>query len=133
MGTHPQINVRTEMAKTDYKTIDEYQKTFSGEIAERLQRIREIVHQISPEAEELISYQIPSFKMGKKYLIYYSAYTNHISVSSPWSNAFLKRFQEDLKKYKVTKSAIHFPNNQPLPVDLLAEMIEFRKDECQES
>lgn len=93
------------MTKTDYKTIDQYHKAFSTELQERMQSIREVVHKVVPEAEEVISYQIPCFKY-KGYLIYYSAYAKHISLSYPYSETFLKTFEDDLKKYKVSKSAI---------------------------
>jgi uncharacterized protein YdhG (YjbR/CyaY superfamily) len=116
------------MAKTDYKTIDQYHKAFSTELQERMQSIREVVHKVVPEAEEVISYQIPCFKY-KGYLIYYSAYVKHISLSYPYSEAFLKTFEDDLKKYKVSKSAIQFPNNEPFPLNLIKRIVEFRKKE----
>src|SRR3546814_16025439 len=94
------------MAKTDFKTIDEYQATYPVEMQERMQQIREVVHQAVPGVEEVISYQIPAFKVGKFFLIYYSAYTNHISLSSPWSDALLTEFVGDLKGDKVTKSGL---------------------------
>src|SRR3546814_827028 len=117
------------MAKTDFKTIDEYQATYPVEMQERMQQIREVVHQAVPGVEEVISYQIPAFKVGKFFLIYYSAYTNHISLSSPWSDELLKEFVGDLKGYKVTKSAIQLPNGQPLPVDLIKRIVLLRKKE----
>lgn len=116
------------MAKTDYKTIDQYHKAFSTELQDRMQSIREVVHKVVPEAEEVISYQIPCFKY-KGYLIYYSAYAKHISLSYPYSETFLKTFEDDLKKYKVSKSAIQFPNNEPLPLHLIKRIMEFRKKE----
>lgn len=117
------------MAKTDFKTIDEYQTTFPVEIQERMQQIRKIVHEMVPGVEEVISYQIPAFKIGKFFLIYYSAYSNHISLSSPWSDELLKEFSDDLKGYKVSKSAIQLPNDQPLPTDLIRRIVLFRKGE----
>ena len=117
------------MAKTDFKTIDEYHATFPAGIQERMQQIREIVNAAVPGVEEVISYQIPAFKIGKLFLIYYSAYTKHISLSSPWSEELLKAFASDLKGYKVTKSAIQFPNDQPLPLDLIRRIVMFRKNE----
>ncbi|KAA0988935.1 iron chaperone [Dyadobacter aurulentus] len=116
------------MAKTDYKSIDEYHSVFSGDTAQRMQQIRQAVHQIVPDVQEMISYQIPCFKY-KGYLIYYSAYTNHISLSYPFSDQLLANFKEDLKQYKVSKSAIQFPNNEPLPMDLITGIIRFRKSE----
>ncbi|MFD2161512.1 iron chaperone [Paradesertivirga mongoliensis] len=118
------------MAKTDFKTIDEYQCSFPAEVQERMQAIREIVHQVAPEAEEVISYQIPAFKTGKKFLIYYSAYAKHISLASPWSEALLKEFAKELKGLKVSKSAIQFPNEEPLPLGLIKQIVTFRKNEA---
>jgi|SRR5690606_17558288 len=117
------------MAKTDFKTIDEYQATFPTEIKERMHQIRDLIHEAVPGVEEVISYQIPAFKIGKVFLIYYSAYTNHISLSSPWSNELLQAFADDFKRYKVSRSAIQFPNDQPLPLDLIKRIVLFRKNE----
>lgn len=118
------------MAKTDYKTINEYHATFPKEMQDRMQTIRELVHNVAPEAEEVISYQIPAFKIGKNFLIYYSAYAKHISLAHPWSEALLKKFEADLKGVKVTKSAIQIPNDKPLPMDFLTRLLEFRKAEA---
>jgi uncharacterized protein YdhG (YjbR/CyaY superfamily) len=116
------------MARTDFKSIDQYHKAFPPDVADRMQQIRKVVHSVVPDVEEAISYQIPCFKYNG-YLIYYSAYTNHISLSSPYSKEFLAEFAEDLKGYKVSKSAIQFPNSKVLPADLISRMIAFRKKE----
>ncbi|WP_339701018.1 DUF1801 domain-containing protein [uncultured Roseivirga sp.] len=118
------------MAKTDYRTIEEYHKVFSGDTLERMQTIRELVHKVAPEVEEVISYQIPAFKLGDKYhLIYYCAFPKHLTISSPWSEAMLKEFEVELKDYKVSKSAIQLPLGKPLPLDLIKRILEFRKKE----
>jgi uncharacterized protein YdhG (YjbR/CyaY superfamily) len=117
-----------QMAKTDFKTIDEYQAGFSDDIQTRMQTIRNTIHKIVPDVEEAISYQIPCFKY-QGYLIYYSAYPNHISLSNPFSAEFLKEFEVDIKNYKVSKSAIQFPNDENLPIQLINKMIKFRKQE----
>jgi uncharacterized protein YdhG (YjbR/CyaY superfamily) len=117
------------MAKTDYKTIDEYHLAFPEDLRQRMQSIRELVHQVAPGAEEVISYQIPAFKTGKSYLIYYSAYAKHISLSSPWSAALLREFEEELKAFKVSRSAIQLPNDKPLPLDFVKRLLKFRKQE----
>lgn len=116
------------MARTDFKTVDQYHATFPPETAARLETIRSIIKKAAPDAEELISYQIPAYKyLG--WLIYYSAYTSHISLSSPWSAALLAEFKTELAKYKVSKSAIQFPNDQPLPVALIKKIVQFRLKE----
>jgi uncharacterized protein YdhG (YjbR/CyaY superfamily) len=116
------------MAKTDYRSIDEYQSTFPKEIIERLQSIRKAIHEIVPEVEEVISYQIPCFKF-KGYLVYYSAYAKHISLSYPYSKELLAKFESQLKDLNVSKSAIQFPNNEPLPLDLIKGIVSFRAQE----
>lgn len=120
------------MAKTDYKTIDEYHKAFSPDMQKRMQSIRDLVHKIAPGVEEVISYQIPAFKLGpKQHLIYYCTFPNHLSLSSPWSAAFLKEFEKDLQGMKVSKSAIQFPHDKPLPMDLIKRILKFRKAEVE--
>jgi uncharacterized protein YdhG (YjbR/CyaY superfamily) len=116
------------MAKTDFKSIDQYHKTFPTEVVERMQKIRDAAHKVVSDVEETISYQIPCFKFHG-YLIYYSAYAKHISLSYPFSKELLERFKSDLKNYKVSKSAIQFPNDQELPIGLITKIIEFRKAE----
>lgn len=89
------------MAKTDYKTIDEYHNAFTGDILKRMQAICALVHKIAPGAEEAISYQIPAFKIGEKFhLIYYCAFPNHLTLSSPWSEAMLEEFEAKAKAKK---------------------------------
>lgn len=119
------------MAKTDFQSIDEYQAEFPAEAVERMQTIRKIIHEIVPEVEEAISYQIPCFKY-KGYLIYYAAFPNHISISNPFSAAFLEEFKSDLKNYKVSKSVIQLPNKDELPTEMITRMIRFRKQENDE-
>lgn len=118
------------MAKTNYKTIDGYHNAHSGDVLKRMQTVRELVHKVAPGAQEVISYQIPAFKIGEKFhLIYYSAFPKHLSLSSPWSEAMLKKFETDLQGMKVSKSAIQFPHDKPLPLDLIKRILEFRKTE----
>lgn len=120
------------MPKTDYKNINQYHAEFSGEVVARMQKTREIIHKAIPTVEETISYQIPCF-MYKGYLIYYSAYTKHISLANPWSEAFLKHFAKDLKAYKVSKSSIQIPNDEDFPTDLIKRIVAFRKKENEEA
>ena len=116
------------MAKTDFKSIDQYHATFTPDIQDRLQKMREIVHKVVPAVEEVISYQIPCFKYNG-YLVYYAGFTNHVTLSNPFSKELLAHFKDEFKKYKVSKSAIQFPHKDPLPVKLITDIIKFRKKE----
>ncbi|MEO6284285.1 MAG: DUF1801 domain-containing protein [Dyadobacter sp.] len=81
--------------------------------------------------EEEISYQIPAFKIGKKFLIYYAGFAKHITVSNPWSEVFLTAFAKELKGLKVSKSVIQFPLDKPLPVAFIEGLLQFRKEETE--
>lgn len=117
------------MAKTDYKSIDEYHQAFPEEVRLRLETIRQIVHKVAPAASEVISYQIPAFKIGKYFLVYYAGFAKHVTLSNPWSQEFLSHFEKDLVGLKVSRAAIQFPLNQPLPKALIERMVRFRKKE----
>lgn len=116
------------MAKTDFKSVDEYQDTFQGEKKERLAAIRKTIREAAPQAEEVISYQIPAYKHFG-FLIYYSGATNHISLSYPFSQALLDEFKTELSKYKMSKSALQLPDKDPLPLDLIKRIVEYRMKE----
>lgn len=117
------------MAKVEYKDIDHYHAAFPDEIRQRLQTVRELIHRIAPEAKEVISYSIPALKIDKKFLIYYCAFAKHLTISNPWSQELLAEFESELKSYKISKAAIQFPHNKPLPLDLIERIIRFRKKE----
>lgn len=116
------------MAKTDFKNVEEYQSTFAAEVVERLEQVRTIIKKTAPDAEEVISYQIPAYKYHG-FLVYYSGYKNHISLSYPFSDALLAEFKEELSAYKVSKSAIQFPHKDPLPTSLIKRIVQFRMKE----
>nr|WP_121270168.1 DUF1801 domain-containing protein [Pedobacter schmidteae] len=113
--------------KTKFKTVEEYIDTFPENVQFLLEVIRETIKESAPEAEELISYNIPAFKLHGM-LIFYSAYTNHISISIPPSKVY-EVFRNELSAYKVSKSAIQLPLNQTLPLKLIKEMTRFRVKE----
>lgn len=117
------------MAKTDYQSIDEYHLAFPEEVRIRLETIRQIVHKVAPKATEVISYQIPAFKIDKYFLVYYAGFKQHVTLSNPWSQEFLQTFKEDLKGFKMSKAVIQFPNDKPLPKALIEKIIKFRKKE----
>lgn len=119
------------MAKTDYQSVDEYHEAFSGETLARMQTVRKIIHEVVPDVEECISYQIPCFKYNG-YLIYYCAFPKHITLSNPYSMGFWEHFKGDLEGYKTSKAAIQFPTAQPLPEKLIKEIVTFRKKENEE-
>jgi uncharacterized protein YdhG (YjbR/CyaY superfamily) len=113
------------MAKTDFKTADEYISTFPSEIQKILQTVRTTIRDAVPEAEEVISYQIPAFNYHG-WIFYYSAYKSHYSLSCPPPFAVFEEFKKELSEYKSSKSTIQFPFDQPIPVRLIRNMALFQ-------
>lgn len=113
-----------------FETVDEYIGTFPENIQAMLQEIRKVMKENAPDAEELISYQIPAFKYHGM-LIYYSAYQKHVSVSTAPFKVF-EVFEKELSPYKRSKSTVQFPLDQPVPYQLIGEMTKFRVKENKE-
>lgn len=105
------------------QSIDEYFSWFSGEILERLQLIREVLKREIPEAKEVISYHMPAIRTTEV-LVYYAVAKNHIGLYP--TNSGVSEFKKELEAYKTSKGAIQLPHNQPLPLDLIADISRFR-------
>jgi uncharacterized protein YdhG (YjbR/CyaY superfamily) len=118
------------MDKNNYKTIDEYMSYLSEDKIRALEHIREIVRTLVPQAEEVISYQIPIFKYHG-HLVGFAAFTNHCSFFT-CNGSTLEKFKNELKGYNYVKSGIHFTPEKPLPDDLLKRIILCRIQENEE-
>jgi uncharacterized protein YdhG (YjbR/CyaY superfamily) len=115
--------------KKQFKTIDEYIKTFPEDVQKLLEKIRETIRKAAPEAVETISYQMPTFNLEGKYLIYFAAWKNHIGFYP--IPAGDKAFQKELSPYKGAKSSVRFPIDKPIPYDLVKKLVMFRIKENQ--
>ncbi len=112
-------------------TVDQYLASI-GEDSKRalLERLRAIIKQAVPEADEAISYKMPTYKYNG-ILIYFAAWKNHWALYP--ANATLKEtFKEELSRYKQTKGAIHFPWEEPLPEALITRLVKKRAAENKE-
>ena len=114
--------------RTKFSTVEAYIAAFPEEIQSRLEQIRQVIKANAPEAEELISYNIPAFKLHGM-LIFYSAYTNHISISIPPPSKVQEVFKNELAGYQMSKAAIQLPSSQPIPLELIGEMTKLRVKE----
>lgn len=113
--------------RIQFTDFEHYFSQFSPEIVEKLASIRSLVHETVPEAEEVISYDMPAFKYRKRILIYFAAFKKHIGFYALPSgkDAFLDRLSE----YKTSKGTVQFPYDKPLPLDLIREMVVYRMNE----
>ncbi len=113
-----------EIQKGGFRSIDEYIATFPEEIQALLEAVRATVKAAAPDAEERISYQMPAFAQNGT-LVHFAAWKNHIGMY-PASSGVPEAFKDELSKYETTKGAIRFPISQPLPMDLISKIVQFR-------
>ena len=107
--------------------IDQYISQFPEQVQEILLRIRKIIKQHAPEAEEFISYGMPAYKTNKKPLVYFAAYKSHIGFyATPTGHS---AFQQELSLYKQGKGSVQFPLNQTMPYVLIEKIVQFRVKE----
>jgi len=107
--------------------VDRYLKELGGGEKTELQRIRKVVFDIVPDAEEVISYGMPVFKYRNKYLIGYSAFKDHMSIF-PGSGS-IESMKKELKGYKTSKGTIQFTLDNPISDRLIKKIIEYRVNE----
>lgn len=115
------------MAKTDYKTIDEYIKTFPKDEKLILEKIRKTIRELAPSASETISYQLPAFKLNGKYLICFAGWKKHLSLYPIPKGS--ESFRKEISQYIKGKGTIQFPLYKPIPLDLVIKIVKFRVKE----
>ena len=106
-----------------FTSIDEYISTFPEDVQKILEEIRATIKAAAPEAEEKISYQMPTFFL-KGNLIHFAAYKNHIGIY-PTPNG-IESFKKELSKYKGAKGSVRLPIDEPMPLKLIARIVKFR-------
>lgn len=119
------------MAKTDFKSVDEYIATQPPNVQPILQRVRGAIRKAIPGAEEGISYQIPAYKLPAGAVIYFAGWKQHYSLY-PATGALAGAFKDELAPYPLSKGTIRFPLSEPVPVRLIAAISKFRAKEVAE-
>ena len=114
------------MAKTNFKSVDEYITSFPKDVQKKLESIRQIINKSAPEAEETINYQIPTFKLNGN-LVHFAAFKNHIGFYPAPSG--LKAFKKEISSYKSSKGSVQFPLDKPIPLTLIKKIVKYRVKE----
>lgn len=112
--------------KKQFNTIDEYIDTFPDNVQVLLQELRLTIRESAPEAEETINYQIPTFRLNGN-LVHFAAYKKHIGFYPAPSG--IDNFKEELSPYALSKGAVRFPIDAPIPLQLVSKIVEFRVKE----
>jgi uncharacterized protein YdhG (YjbR/CyaY superfamily) len=79
--------------------------THPPEVQSILQRVRSIIRKAVPEAEEAISYQIPTYKLNGRYVVYFAGWKEHYSLY-PASARLVAALEDELAAYQVSKGTI---------------------------
>ena len=109
--------------KAGFSSIDAYIASFPDEIQALLEAMRATIRAAAPEAEEKISYQMPTFFLQGN-LVHFAAFKQHIGFYP--APRGIEEFKEELSTYKGAKGSVQFPFDQPLPLDLVARIVRFR-------
>ena len=112
-----------------FTTIEEYFASFPPATRKKLKELRATIKKVAPEAEEMISYNMPAFKL-LGVLVYFAGYKNHIGFYPTGSG--IKAFTKELSGYKTSKGTVQFPLEENLPLALITRMVKFRVKENKE-
>lgn len=115
------------LKETNPSSIDEYIAGFPLEIRERLERLRRVIQMAAPDAEEVIRYQMPTFRLAGKNLVHFAAFAHHIGFYPIPSG--ISAFKKELSCYKQGKGSVQFPLDEPVPYDLVKKIVAFRVKE----
>ena len=116
------------MKTTKFKTVDEYISSSPPKVKLLLKSLRNAIKQAAPEAEELISYNMPAFKCYGRILVYFAAHTKHIGFY-PGNQATNEFFKDDLTEYETSKGTIKFPFEKGIPLGLVKKIVRFKANE----
>jgi uncharacterized protein YdhG (YjbR/CyaY superfamily) len=105
--------------------VDEYLAGLDEPKRATLQDLRRTILEILPEAEQVISYGVPAFRVDGQTVAGFAAFKNHVSYL-PFSGSVLAQLGDELDGYEMTKSSLHYPVDRPLPKPLVKRLIEVR-------
>jgi uncharacterized protein YdhG (YjbR/CyaY superfamily) len=108
-------------------SVEEYFSWFPPEIQSKLRQIQETLRAALPDAKEVISYHMSAFKTTEV-LVYYAAAKNHLGYYP--TNSGVEEFKKELAEYVTSKGAIQFPYDKELPLDLIAQIAQFRAEQA---
>jgi uncharacterized protein YdhG (YjbR/CyaY superfamily) len=119
---------RITMAKTEFKSVNEYIASKPKDVRVILKRVRSTIRKAVPAAEEVISYQIPVYKLNGVPVLYFAGWKQHYSLY-PASDALVAAFKDELVRYELSKGTIRFPLSEPVPVNLIERIAKFRAEQ----
>lgn len=111
-------------SKKGFSSIDEYIATFPSDVQKILEELRTTIKAAAPDAEETISYNMPTFTLNGTYLIYFAGWKKHISVYPIPAGS--EAFNKKIAKYADEKGTVKFPLDKPIPFKLVTQMVKLQ-------
>jgi uncharacterized protein YdhG (YjbR/CyaY superfamily) len=108
--------------------VDDYLAGLPEEARVTLEKVRKTIKAAAPKAIEVISYQIPTFKMNGRPLVGFAAFKTHCSFF-PMSSSVIEAYKDELKQYVTSKGTIRFALDKPLPAALVKKLVKARIEE----
>jgi uncharacterized protein YdhG (YjbR/CyaY superfamily) len=109
-------------------TVDDYIAAQPEPVREILQRVRAAIRKAVPDAEESITYRIPTYKVDGRRVLYFAGWKKHYSLY-PATDRLVAAFKEELAPYEISKGTIRCPLTQPVPAKLIERIAKFRAKE----
>lgn len=110
------------MARPSVEGVAEYIASQPDEVQPVLQRVRRIIRKALPDAEETISYRIPTYKRNGRYVVYFAAFRQHWSLY-PVTGAVRAQLKRELTPYEGGKGTVRFPLSEPMPARLVERIV----------
>jgi uncharacterized protein YdhG (YjbR/CyaY superfamily) len=113
------------MAKPNFKSVDDYMALQPPRARRVLERVRSTIRNALPGAQEVISYQIPAYKLHGRVIVFFAGWKEHFSLY-PAIGRLPAQFQEELQPYEISKGTIRFPLSGRPPLKLIGRIVKFR-------
>ena len=113
---------------TKYASVADYMAGLPRDRRATMEDLRRAVTAAAPEATETIAYNMPALRLDGRFLLSYQAFKNHYSLF-PWSDHMAAQLGDALKPYMYGKGTIRFPADEPIPADLVRQIVGLRMDE----
>jgi uncharacterized protein YdhG (YjbR/CyaY superfamily) len=116
------------MARTNFKSVDDYIASQPEGVQPILGRVRSTIRKAAPGAQEVISYNMPTYTLHGYRLLYFAVWKKHYAIYAATAQV-VAAFQAELASYQVDKGTIRFPLSWPVPVKLIGRITKFRARE----
>jgi uncharacterized protein YdhG (YjbR/CyaY superfamily) len=119
------------VVKSGLTTVDDYIASRPAAVQKPLKKLRGIVRKALPGAEEVISYQIPAYRLHGRIVLFFAGWTDHYSLY-PAGSRLPSTFKKELARYELSRGTIRFPLSEPIPEKLITRVAKFRAKEAAE-